>query len=95
MSHADGWMGRRLWSAFQSTQLFDGNILARVLINTEFAPPWYGHARLLELRHLVNEGLFDREECERLLAAQQALAAQASFFYSITGYAYLGKRRAT
>ncbi len=38
MDHADGWMGRRLWSTFNSTGLFGGVIHARVLVNTDFSP---------------------------------------------------------
>jgi SAM-dependent methyltransferase len=95
MLHADGWMGRRLWSTFQASQRFDGNVFARVLVNTTFDAPCFGHARLAELTHLVDEGLLDRADYDRLLVSQRELAAHGRFFYSITGYAFLGRRRAT
>jgi ubiquinone/menaquinone biosynthesis C-methylase UbiE len=37
MDRADGWMGRRLWGLFHSTDLFDGEIHGRVLTNTSYA----------------------------------------------------------
>ena len=93
MEHADGWMGRRLWGTFAPTGEFDGAVLARVLTNTVYAPPWYGHAAAQAIAGLARHGLATREECERFAAEQAELARAGKYFYSITGYAYVGRRR--
>jgi hypothetical protein len=94
MDHSDGWMGRRLWGAFNSTGLFEGDVYARVLVNTKYAVPWYGHARAQDFRVLVKHGLVSAEDCSRFLADLDALSREGRYFYSITGYAYVGRRRA-
>jgi len=94
MDSADGWMGRRLWGLFDASSLFEGRPYARVMMNTVFAPPWYGHARAHDLRHLVTHGLARAADYERFLRDQDTLAQEGRYFYSITGYAYVGRRRA-
>lgn len=89
---ADGWMGRRLWGLFSATGLFDGEIHARVLTNTAYAPSSYGHARTHDFRSLVERGMVAADDYERFIADQEALNAQGSYFYSLTGYVYVGRR---
>lgn len=92
MEHADGWMGRRLWGIMETTGLFDGAVHARVLTNTEYAPGWYGHARVQDFASLARRGLVSREDHERVVADLEALSREGRYFYSITGYAYVGRR---
>jgi SAM-dependent methyltransferase len=93
MEQVDGWMGRRLWSTFQRTQLFDGAVYARVLINTEYAEPLFGHALISEIDTLVNLRLVSPDDRDELRGHVDALAARNEFFYSITGYVYVGRSR--
>ncbi|HST62227.1 MAG TPA: methyltransferase domain-containing protein [Longimicrobium sp.] len=92
MEHADGWMGRRLWGVFAPTGLFDGTVHARVLTNTHFAAPWYGHARVQDFGSLVRRGLASAEDVQRVVADLEALDQAGRYFYSITGYVYVGRR---
>ena len=92
MEHADGWMGRRLWGTFAPTGLFEGAIHARVLTNTVYAPPWYGHARVQDFGSLVRRGLASGDDHRRVVADLEALDRAGRYFYSITGYAYVGRR---
>ena len=94
MAHADGWMGRRLWGVFNPTARFMGAVHARVLTNTAFEPPWFGYQNAQALRSLVKRGLATREDCDRFLEEQAELHARGRYFYSITGYAYVGRRAA-
>jgi SAM-dependent methyltransferase len=94
MEHADGWMGRRLWGTFNSTGLFEGTLHARVLTNTIYAPPWYGHGRAQDFQGLVKRGLATTEDYQRFIAEQEALNARGRYFYSIIGFAYVGRLRA-
>ena len=94
MDYADGWMGRRLWGTFNSTGLFDGAMHARVLTNTTYGPPWFGHARAQDFRALVKRDLATVDDYERFVAEQEALNAQGRYFYSITGFAYVAHLRA-
>jgi SAM-dependent methyltransferase len=91
MEHCDPWMGRRLWSVFQSTGKFEGTVHARVLTNTVYAAPWYGHARLADCAALVEQGRTTGEEYARLIREVEQQAAAGRYFYSITGYVYVGR----
>jgi SAM-dependent methyltransferase len=92
MDNADGWMGRRLWGLFNGTGLFDGEVHARVLINTSYAPLSYGRARAQDFRGLVERGMVAPEDYERFIGDQEMLDAQGAYFYSVTGYVYVGRR---
>jgi SAM-dependent methyltransferase len=92
MEHADGWMGRRLWGTFAPTRLFDGTIHARVLTNTTFAPPWYGYARVQDFSSLVKRGLANEEDYRHVVTDLEDLSREGRYFYSITGYVYVGRR---
>lgn len=92
MEHADGWMGRRLWGVFAPTGLFDGTVHARVMINTTYAEPWYGHARIQDFGRLVRRGLATEEDHASVVRDVERLAAEGRYFYGITGYAYVGRR---
>jgi SAM-dependent methyltransferase len=94
MEHCDGWMGRRLWSVFQSTNQFEGTVHARVLINTTYAAPLYGHARIADLAALSAQGLIPAGDYAALMGQVQELADSDRFFYSITCYAYVGRAKA-
>lgn len=92
MEHADGWMGRRLWGVFAPTGLFDGTVQARVLTNTTYAAPWYGHARVQDFASLAKRGLASADDVRRVMADLEELDRAGRYFYSITGYAYVGRR---
>jgi ubiquinone/menaquinone biosynthesis C-methylase UbiE len=92
MDHSDGWMGRRLNGIFGATRLFDGATHTRVLTNTIFAAPWYGHGRAQDFSALVKQELVSAEDYAGFLKDQAALHAQGRYFYSITGFAYVGVR---
>jgi hypothetical protein len=94
MDHSDGWMGRRLWGTFNATGLFQGAVHAHVLTNTTYASPFFGQARAHDFRALVKRGMVAAEDYDRFLADQEALSQPGRFFYSITGYAYVGRRLA-
>lgn len=93
MEHADGWMGRRLWGVFAATELFEGAVHARVMTNTTYAEPWYGHARIQDFAGLVRKGLASAKDHASVLRDVERLGREGRYFYSITGYAYVGRRR--
>ena len=94
MAHADGWMGRRLWGVFNPTGAFDGAIHARVLTNTAFEAPWFGHENARALGGLTRRGRATADDHERFMAEQATLAAEGRYFYGLTGFAFVGRRRA-
>ena len=94
MAHADGWMGRRLRGVFDATGCFSGAVHARVLTNTAFDAPWFGHENAHAMRSLVERGLAAPEDCDAFLREQAELQARGRYFYGITGYAYVGRRAA-
>ena len=92
MAHADGWMGRRLWGVFNTTRSFDGRVEGRVLTNTVYDEPFFGHENARAMRSLVRRGLAEASDVDDFLREQQDLHEQGRYFYSITGYAYVGSR---
>jgi SAM-dependent methyltransferase len=94
MTHADGWMGRRLSGLFAGMTELDGRVHTRVLTNTEFAAPWFGHANALAMAGPVKRDLASSADYEQFLQDQVALHEQGRYFYGITGFAYVGYRNA-
>jgi hypothetical protein len=86
-------MGRRLWGTFAPSGLFDGAVHARVLTNTVYAAPWYGHVRVQDFGSLVKRGLASEDDYRRVVADLEALDREGRYFYGITGYVYVGRRR--
>ena len=91
-AHADGWMGRRLWGVFNAAGRFSGGVHARVLVNTTFAAPWFGHANAQAFHALARRGLAAPDDVAGFTREQAALDGQGRYFYSITGYAFVGRR---
>ena len=94
MAHADGWMGRRLWGVFHATDAFDGAVQARALTNTLYTPSWFGYENARAFGSLVRRGLASAQNYERFIEEQARLAEAGRYFYSITGFAFVGRRRA-
>jgi len=55
--------------------------------------PWYGHARVQDFARLVKRGLASEDDFRRVVADLEALDRAGRYFYSITGYAFVGRRR--
>ena len=94
MEHADPWMGRRLWGVFNQTECFDGAVHTRMLTNTAYEAPWFGYENARAFRSLVKRGLAAAEDVARFEREQAELHAQGRYFYGITGFAYVGSRKA-
>lgn len=93
MEHADGWMGRRLHGTFARTGRFEGTVQARVMINTAYEAPGYGHARAQDIARMARKGLVSADDAKAFLRDLETLDAEGRYFYSITGFAYVGRRR--
>lgn len=93
MDHCDGWMGRRLWSAFQATGLFEGSIQAHVLVNTSYEEPLHAHMQMGAFESLVKRDLMTSDDYAALMSHVERAAAANQFFYSLTSYAYVGTKR--
>ena len=94
MAHADGWMGRRLWGVFHAVPELAGTVHARTLTNTTYEAGAFGYENAQAFRSLARRGLVAADDCEHFLAEQAAMHARGEYFYSITGYAYVGRRAA-
>lgn len=94
MAAADGWTGRRLGGIFGATGAFDGAVHARVLMNDEYAPGCFGYENAQAFGALVRRGLASAEDWRHFLDEQAALAMAGRYVYAITGFAYVGRRRA-
>lgn len=91
MEHADAWMGRRLSGVLNASGYLEGEIHARVLLNTEYSDPWFGFTNAQAMRSLVKRGLADADDVQAFLSEQALLHEQRRYIYSITGYAYVGR----
>ena len=67
-------------------------VRARVLTNTVYEAPWFGHENARAFGSLAKRGLAAAEDCERLEREQAELHARGQYFYAITGFAYVGHR---
>jgi SAM-dependent methyltransferase len=94
MAHADGWMGRRLAGLFRAIGAFDGGVRARVLLNSTYEPGHFGFENAQALAGPARRALASPSEYEWFLEEQARLAREGRYFYSITGFAYVGYRHA-
>jgi ubiquinone/menaquinone biosynthesis C-methylase UbiE len=93
MTECDGWTGRRLHGIIDSTQLFHGDVRAFVLTNTEFAAQYYGFARIHDFAAMAEHGRIERMDYDDLIRDVRETATRGEYFYSITHYAYVGRKR--
>lgn len=92
MANSDGWMGRRLWGVLDGSGYFEGSVVARVVTNTDFEPGCFGYDNAQAFAALARRGIVPADDVARFLKQQASLAAEGRYFYSITGFAYLGRR---
>lgn len=92
MAASDGWMGRRLWPTFQRSGLFVGQIETYTLMNTVFAPGWYGYEQVGAFGALARRGLISADDYARFCDDIAAQAARGEYFYSLTLYVYVGQK---
>jgi SAM-dependent methyltransferase len=93
MNDCDGWMGRRLNGTISATGLFDGEIKTYVLMNTKFEPTYYGFRRIEDFGIMAVRKVIDVGEYRAFLKDIQELAARGEYFYSITNFACIGRKR--
>jgi len=92
MTEVDPWMGRRLWKLCNSFKKFEGEIRCYTMTDTKFAPHSYSWNHAHGFRSLVKRGMLTQEEFEGFLAEQKAMAARGEFFFSLTIFAYVGRK---
>jgi ubiquinone/menaquinone biosynthesis C-methylase UbiE len=92
MKDIDPWAGRRLYRYAQECGAFTGEIHAHTLISTSFEPGSYARNQADSLEALVRRGMVEQAEYEEFVRFQQALASRNAFFYSVTIYAFAGRR---
>ena len=92
MAAVDPWMGRRLRRLIAESGAFEGEILARTLLDTLYAPGSYGYEQVQAFGALARRGLVVRDEYETFRREQETLAAEGAFFYSVTMFAFAGRR---
>ena len=92
MAASDGWMGRRLRRTINNLQLFQGEISAYVMTNTRFEPGNYGWERVQDFAQMVKLDIIDATAYDALVSDLKALADKDEYFYSITMYAYSGRK---
>ncbi|SFI50162.1 Methyltransferase domain-containing protein [Paenibacillus sp. UNC496MF] len=93
MDDCDAWMGRRLWKHVNGSGLFDGAVDAFVLTDTRFEPGRYGYDRAMDFGAMAKRGLVAEADYAAFLQEQQALGEAGRFFYSITMFAYDGRKK--
>lgn len=93
MEDIDPWAGRRLHRYFAEGGSFTGEVRAHTLMSTSFAPGSYGRRQADSFEALVRRNLITREEYDSFLAFLHGAAERDAFFYSVTLFAFVGKKR--
>jgi hypothetical protein len=76
---------------FRHSGRFEGHTLSRLLTNTRYESPWFGHARINDFHELIAQGLVTETDYERLLREVYARAESNRYFYSLTCYVFVGR----
>ena len=93
MDAVDPWAGRRLRSLFAASREFTGDIRAYTLVSTNFAADSYGRRQAESFAGLVGRGLVSRQEYEAFMRFQTEAAASGAFMFSVTMFAFVGRKR--
>jgi SAM-dependent methyltransferase len=93
MPNCDGWVGRRLWGEFAGCGLFDGGIETYVMTNISYDESNFGYQRVRDFQELIKSGAISQFEYDYFCDEQEDLATRNAYFYSVTLYAYHGKKR--
>lgn len=92
MDACDGQMGRKLLGLMGSSGKFKGFVGVQNMIETDYAPGYYGFDRLADLKSLVRKGEIDQSEYETVLKDMASLAVSKTYFYSVSSFIYSGNR---
>jgi SAM-dependent methyltransferase len=92
MDTIDPWAGRRLGRFFGGGGLFTGEVQARTLIDTSFAPGSYARNQAESFEALVRRDLISADEYENFMKFQHEAAQRGTFMYSVTMFAFAGTR---
>ena len=93
MKNVDGWMGRRLWSTFQKTGCFDGQIFPYVIHTTSFEQDTISYETINDLRTLVRQELISEQEYMSFYSDIERLANSGQFYFALTSFIYVGRKR--
>jgi SAM-dependent methyltransferase len=94
MATSDGWMGRRLWSVFQDSPLFEGRMDAYTHTSTSYERGCYGWDRSRDCRGLIKRGMITQAEYDTFIEGLERLAEQQRYFFAITMFSYVGAKAA-
>jgi len=93
MKNCDGWMGRRLWSVFQKTGCFEGEIIPYIIHTTSFEECTTAFDTINNLRTLVRRGLISEHEYISFYTDIEKLADSGQFYFALTSFIYVGRKR--
>jgi SAM-dependent methyltransferase len=93
MEEIDPWAGRRLWRYFQANGSFEGTMKTYTLVDTSYAPSSYGRRQAESFEALVRRGLIPRDEYDAFIRDQTDAAERGEFFFSVTLFAFVSRRR--
>lgn len=94
MPAIDPWAGRRLHRWARESGAFQGEIRAYTLTNTLYEEPYYGWRQVRAFEGLVRRGMVSAEEYAAFRGEIERLAAEGSYFFSVTMFAFVGRRGA-
>ena len=92
MKNVDGWMGRRLWSTFQKTGCFEGQIIPYVIHTTNFEQGTIAYEAINNLRTLNRRGLISGQEYMSFYTDIEKFADSGQFYFALTSFIYVGKK---
>lgn len=93
MEAADPWAGRRLRKIFAQSGEFEGEIHANTLTSVDFEPDSYGRRQAESFEALVRRGRISPEDYGSFIRYQRESAEAGNFFFSVTMFAFVGRRR--
>jgi SAM-dependent methyltransferase len=92
MPAIDPWAGRRLHRWARECGAFRGEMRAYTLINTVYEDPYYGWRQVRAFEGLVRRGMVSSEDYAVFRNEIERLAAEGSYFFSVTMFAFVGRR---
>jgi len=92
MDNSDGQMGRKLWSIFEGSKLFKGEMEIFNIIETEFTKGNYGYMTMSYLQNFMSEDENLNSEVKSIYDEMELLNKKNEYFYSLNSYIYQGRK---
>ena len=95
MDDLDSWIGRRMYSFFNKSKLFESHVIVHNVVETEYIEGTFGYDLSMDVAwlHKENTGVLSREEYEEFIDNLKTAQKEGCYIFSKPYYIYKGVKK--